>query len=571
MRLPCWDALARTLADAGCRAVFGLPSDEPGLLDAAARLPGPTVHVISDQRIAACAAAGYAMTTRSPAVLALTSGPSFANAVPGLLEAASLGTPIVAVTTRVPAERLGRGAFQQLDQRGLIASLAAWHHVVETPRQLTWAARRAVARALDGRGGLAVLEIAAEVAESEADVPDQAWGPVRAAVSRPDEAALDAAADLLIASARPVIVAGGGMRWSAAAGGQTLVRLAEELGAPVFTTAAGRGAVDERHPRAFGLAGLYTTPPADRLFAEADVALVLGSALEETVQMGWPALERTRIVHVDRDPYALGMVVEPHVGLVGDAGLACGELLRRLTAARRSPRGEWLAVQERVARVQQAWADAGYAESPVRAAIRAVQTRLGRPSVIVQENGLHDMWSYHYPVLEVAESTAVVCPGEQTMMGYGVAAAAGAALGAPAGGPGGDTAGGPVVVFCGDGALRLSVGALAVLAEHALGVVLVVFDNGGFGWPRHLRAKLAAPDELTRFARPLSIPDLAAAFGGWGCEVDGERDLEQALDQAGKHAAAGTFAVVRIPAPDHDVPAGVIAHAGEADLTEVSS
>jgi acetolactate synthase-1/2/3 large subunit len=58
---------------------------------------------------------------------------------------------------------------------------------------------------------------------------------------RPDDESARAALTLLEAAARPVIVAGGGVRWSGA--GSELVALAEALGIPVATSANGRAAI----------------------------------------------------------------------------------------------------------------------------------------------------------------------------------------------------------------------------------------------------------------------------------------------------------------------------------------
>src|SRR6185312_12142609 len=102
------------------------------------------------------------------------------------------------------------------------------------------------------------------------------------AVPAADE--LARAAALLAQARRPVVVLGGGAR---AAGAQAAAaRLADAFP----TTASGRGTFDEAHPLACGNVGLYATPPLDVLLDDADVVLVLGSQLEETMRMRWPRL-----------------------------------------------------------------------------------------------------------------------------------------------------------------------------------------------------------------------------------------------------------------------------------------
>ncbi|MCZ0983681.1 hypothetical protein O1L60_43695 [Streptomyces diastatochromogenes] len=152
--------------------------------------------------------------------------------------------------------------------------------------------------------------------------------PVRRLRFAADAEEVRRAAALLAGARLPVVVAGGGCKPADA--GAAVRHLAELLGAPVFTTAAGRGVLDEEHPLACGLVGLYTTPPADRLLADADVVLAIGSRLEETARMGWDGLDEKRLVHVDVDPAVFLTALEPEVALLGDAALVAGQLAAAL-------------------------------------------------------------------------------------------------------------------------------------------------------------------------------------------------------------------------------------------------
>ncbi|ACU38685.1 thiamine pyrophosphate-binding protein [Actinosynnema mirum] len=541
----CWSAVADVLAATGCSSVFGLPSDEPGLLDAADAHPGLRAWRIGDQRTAACAAAGHAMVSGRPVALAVNSGPGFANALAGLLEASSLAVPLVLITTSVPSEGVGRGGFQHVDQQRMLAPLTSWQYEARSAEVLTWAVERAVRLAVDGRAGITAVEIADEVLRAPVPAP-VGVRPVLPLRSTPSEDALERATALLDGARRPVVLAGGGCRWSAGSG-PAVVGLAERLGAPVLTTAAGRGVVPETHPLALGLVGLYTTPPAGEVLAEADALLVLGSRLEETARMGWDAWRSTPTVQVDKSAAAFGEGCSPEVALLGDVALTAGALTARVAVRDRAP---WSERVRGVALAQEECARASFARSPVRAAVRLAQRELGRLAVVVQDNGLHDMWSYHYPVLRVEEGTTVVCPGEQTLMGFGLAASVGASAGTPEGSV--------CAVFTGDSAFRLSAGALESLREQGSGVVVVVFDDAGFGWPRRLRLAVGADTRVTEVSGGPTADELAAVHGGWGATARTEAELVAALRTARDRAVRGGFSVVRVPAADDDVPVGVL-------------
>src|SRR5260370_27192393 len=90
----------------------------------------------------------------------------------------------------------------------------------------------------------------------------------------PDQ--IGAAVRLLSQAARPLVIAGGGARRA----GAELRRLVEALDCPLVTTAAGKGLLPESHPSNFGTSLPY--PPIQRLIADADVVLAVGTELGET-------------------------------------------------------------------------------------------------------------------------------------------------------------------------------------------------------------------------------------------------------------------------------------------------
>ena len=102
--------------------------------------------------------------------------------------------------------------------------------------------------------------------------------------------------------------------------------------------------------------------------------------------------------------------------------------------------------------------------------------------ILVQENGLQDMWSYRFPLYSCGADGGSVVPSEQTSLGFGAAAAVGVRLAAP------DR---PVVAFVGDGAFGMfAVDLPTALAQNA-GMLYVVLRNGGYGW---LQAQLDQRD-----------------------------------------------------------------------------
>jgi len=446
----------------------------------------------------------------------------------------------------------------------MASSLVKWHHVVESAERLEWALRRATHLSVNGRPGLTVVEVCDEAAREShrpASAPHASARPDAAAArppvgrlrTLPARADLERAAALLRRAQRPLIILGGGAK--AAGAGPAALRLAGRLGASVMVTAAGRGTVPEGHPAVLGLVGLYTSPPLEKLLAEADLVLAAGSRLEETVRMGWPEHATVPLIHLDADPHTFGQVVEPEVALLGDAAGTLEQLEHLLDEDGAGPdphtsaaRAAWIRRRTTLDEAAHAWRPDGGGFSLAREAVRAVGEVFGEHANYVHENGLHDIWSYHYPLLPIGADTRVVVPGEQTMLGFGLPAAVGAGLARPAA---------PTVLLCGDGALAMNIPVLATAAEYGVGLVVVVFDNSGFGWPRCLREMDGADAALTRFRVPFPFDEVVRALSGTVAEAKDAEQLRAALRAAAAAAAEGVTALVRVPVSDDDVPPGI--------------
>lgn len=107
-------------------------------------------------------------------------------------------------------------------------------------------------------------------------------------------------------------------------------------------------------------------------------------------------------------------------------------------------------------------------------------------------------------------------------MGYALPAAIGAALAKP---------GAPVVALIGDGSLLMSLGELAVAAEHNLPIVVVVLDDQALALIKLKQAKMQMAPRAVDFAGP-RFDLLAQGFGIDGVRVGTQADFERAFDAA---------------------------------------
>lgn len=538
MRTTTWNTVAEVLADAGCGLVVGLPADAPGLLEAAAEHPALTAVPVRDQRIGPSLAAGWALSTGRCAVFATTTGPGFLNAVTALVETDSVGAPLVVVTTRVAVAELGRGAFQELPQRGYADQFASWHFTVERSEQLSWALRRAVYLAQTPRRGITVVEVAPEALD-DSELPDAVRRPLAIPRPRPAEAQIDSTVELLRDAERPVVLLGGGAK--SLRGSAALTKLQSLLPAAYVTTGSGRGTLDERNPLACGSTGIYATPPIDALLNETDAVLVVGSRLEETMRAGWDRLADVPLIHIDTDTRSFGTVYEPTVAVLADAEDALAALVDRLAApVRVAAESAWVKeITEAKRAAVAAVTPVDFTKSPTRVTMAKLNAAFPT-STLVQENGLHDLWGYHHPFW--AGDHDFIGPGEQTMMGFSVAAAVGVSLARP------DKT---VIATCGDGAAAMALAAFPAARHHAGALLYVVWGNGGFGWPGLTRDD---DFDFTRFSSPTPVLEAMRLAGGLAFEVTNERELDDAVAEVSAALTKTRVALISVRVESTDLP-----------------
>src|SRR5262245_27619592 len=223
------DLLAGLLDAAGVRYVFGQPGGQTAALyDGIASCADIRHTLIRDERSGAYAADAFARLTGRPGVCDVTVGPGTTKLADGLVESLNASIPVIAIVGELPADweplREKGVASQGFDQVGFLKSITKSALVVPSITALPDLVRAALRIATSGRPGPVAVVI-------PHDVLDAAWEPgddplafavdersARAPALRcvPDPACIADAAALLDASARPLIIAGGGVHTSRA-------------------------------------------------------------------------------------------------------------------------------------------------------------------------------------------------------------------------------------------------------------------------------------------------------------------------------------------------------------------
>lgn len=540
------EAIVRMLIDSEVRHVFGLPGDTSmELYEAFYRHRDELTHVLTrDERSASFMADAYARVSGRLGVVESPSGGGATYVVPGIAEAQGSSSPVLSLTTDVPIAEEGRNVLTELDQESLFRPITKWSIKVKTSESAPDVLRRAIRVATSGRPGAVSMILPTDVLAGPVDerrvygVPELIEGPSFRA--RADPASINAAADLIARSARPMIVAGGGVLISGA--WEELTLLAESLNIPVATSINGKGSVPETSPISIGVVGGNGgRSSVNQAVASADLVIFVGTRTESVTTNNWSLPEQfgPSIIHIDVDPAQPGNTYQTQVSVVGDAKLALRDLLEAVDTGDSAivSRSEWIeAIQER-RDVERAEVDrrADSLSQPIKPqrVIRALRSYLEPETVIVADPGTPTPFiSADYPLPHAGRWTVI--PRAHGGLGYAIPAVVGAYYAAD---------GRRVVGLCGDGSFGMSAGELETISRLGLPITLVHFNNSAFGWIKELQHLYHQQRYHLVDFTAIDYVAVARGFGLWAEQVTDPADVDDVIRRA---LAAGKPAFVDV-------------------------
>jgi acetolactate synthase-1/2/3 large subunit len=303
-----------------------------------------------------------------------------------------------------------------------------------------------------------------------------------------------AAVELIQRSARPVVLAGGGV--VAARAHEQLVAFTRAAGVPYVTTlhglecGGGHGWL--------GMPGVYGTRAANSALHEADCILAVGARFDDRLTGRLDGFaSRARVIHVDTDASELGKLVEPEIAICADARMTLSALVGALGAA--PDRSDW-------------WGriDARLDADPIvpapahegEVALDELNAMLDGDAVVTTDVGLHQMWAAHR--LSVSGGRRWITSGGAGTMGFGLPAALGAQAAAP------DR---QVVCVTGDGSLLMHVQELVTASIEDLPVKVLLLDNQALGMVRAQQDRFYSGAFAADLGRQPDWPAMARACG----------------------------------------------------------
>lgn len=490
------DGIADEIAAHGVRDVFGIPGSGATLelIDALAHRD-VRFHLTHFEGSAAMMAGTSGRLAGRAGVSLSIKGPGLANTLPGLAVCHFESFPLVALSeAHLPDSPLSV-AHKRLDQAALVSSVVRARAVSSGNHSGFAELAEAAVREIPGP---TLLELAGAAAVS-AHVEVRSFLPA-------DESAAAAGGvvERVARAERPVVIAGTlALRqpWGARLG---------DLGVPVFTTAAAKGAVDETRPQA---AGVYTgvgqeRAPESAVLADADLVVGLGLRAGEVLKAA---------------PFACPSLNLDPVQAPGDAGFAFAAtagLARVADVLDALSQKSWgLELVERaLGSLEQHLLEAGFLPARVYDAMwRRFEGRVR----IVLDTGTFCTIGEH--VWRTRETGGCLSSGQGRSMGTGVPMGIGAALH-----DAGQAGAHPTVVVVGDGGIGMYLAELKLAVRHGLPLLVVLMTDGAFASIRTRALREGLTQEPITMDGRSWVPALDG-LGVPGRRVEAAPALERAL------------------------------------------
>ena len=494
-------------------------------------------------------AVGFARANLRLSTLACTAsiGPGSTNMVTGAATATINRVPVLLLPADTYATRHQGIVMQQLEHpteadvsvNDCLRPVSRFFDRITRPEQLLTALPEAM-RVLTSpqETGAATISLPQDVLSHAYDYPasffePRAW---RVARPQPEPALVKAAVDLILASDRPVVIAGGGVIYSDA--GEALMAFARAFETPVVETFAGKGAVQVDDWFTLGGVGTHGTPAAAEVVRKADLVICVGTRLIDVVTGSQTIFQNPDVKFLSINVDGRDAAKQRALSLVADAR----DTLEAVTASahgKRASRDIYLrevsALKERWLKQRESALQQVDGERMSQAQVIRVLNELAGPdSVVVAAAGtppgdLLQIWDPtggRHCHLEYGTSC----------MGYEIPAGIGVKMARPQS---------DVYVFIGDGTYLMNPTELASAVQEGVKITTIVSDNHGFqsvhrvqrartgiSFGNEFRMRNPKTGRLEGEFIPVDIAANAASLGARAIRVQNEDDLASALREA---------------------------------------
>lgn len=542
--------LAKALLEKGVEDVFTLAG---GFLNPALEgLMERGINVIgcTHEQIAGNLADAHVRITRKPAVC-LVGPEGFSNAVPAMMEAWGERSPIIFITSSSTLNRQGAGGFKEIDDVAIAAPLTKYSFSVNNGKRIGEFVDRAWKIAVSGYPGAVHISIPVDIMftsfDEDAGYDERPF--VRSARPAPrawpDPSSLAEVLEIILQARRPILIGGHGIWWSR--NEHKLEATAKQLGIPIFNMPGHRKMISQSSEVYMGLADIHQYPPSGHALDQCDVAILVGSRLDNQMNFGNPPMfpPSTRLICINGSHEELEMNRSADEVLLSDPGAFLDALADLKSQGRWQLDSSWLAtnhawrdewVQQTLAELEKDAADGGKIH-PLSLSLE-VQSVLGENDWLIYDGGNAHFWSEIGVKIAGAQGKkigGILHPSIFSVLGCGVPFALAAKN---------THRNSHVILVSGDGAFLSGGMAIEMAFQENLPIVVVIDNNAGLDFISQQQETLFTNQKhCATDLRDIAFHKLFEGLGGYGELVEKRDELVPAIQRA---IASGKPACVNV-------------------------
>ena len=527
--------LAKMLHDYGVTDIFHVP--------AVLRTTMAELETISNIRrihahgeaSAAYMADGYARASGRPGVCAAQIIGAL-NLAAGLRDAWLAKSPVIALTGGRDQATKFRKAYQEVDDIPAFEPVTKLNATVDSANRFPDMLNQAFRVAVSGSPGPVHLQFKGNEGQVDQEsfdetIPtsiDESVSSVPPYRPKPDIAQIKKAMDIINNASKPILVVGGGVRWSKA--GDLIDEISKKLKIPVATSLNGKDVINSTNPLNVGVVGTYSRGSANKSVLAADLAIFVGTDLGGMVTNFWTIPKiGIKAIHIDIDPEVLGRNYPLEVGIMADAKMALTEMMKFADETMVEKRISWV---EEVQSYCRDWYDEFRPllqsdNIPIRPERVCHDLSLNLPdnSFVVVDTGHGGMWMGGMFDLKSAGQSYIRSAGH---LGWAFPASLGVKCAVP------DR---PVICFTGDAGFWYHIAEVETAVRWGINAVIVVNNNGAGNQSKRGFDRVYGGTQTDK-AREMwtfnnvNFAQIAKHMGAESIRVENPKDFTPALQKA---------------------------------------
>ena len=507
--------------------IFAVPGEENLDLLESLRTSSIELVLTRHEQGAGFMAATYGRLTGKAGVCLATLGPGATNLTTPAAYAALGAFPLIIITGQKPIKTSKQAQFQIVDVVSLFTPLCKASTQIVNGNRIPSLVREGFRLAQEERPGAVLLELPEDIAEEETIEPVIPPHHRRYAVA--GDAALDEAAERIIAAERPLLLIGAGANRRRAS--KALRKFVADTGFPFFDTQMGKGVVDEDNELYLGTAALSSGDYVHCAIEKADLIVNIGHDVVEKPPFFMEPGGQT-VIHINYKAAEVDQVYFPQLEVIGDIAGSVERLGSRLDGKLQCDRSYYTALHHEIAsHISETSDDERFPMVPQRV-VADVRSVMARDDIVALDNGIYKIWFARNYIAN--EPGTILLDNALATMGAGLPSAMMAAMLSP---------GRRVLAVCGDGGFMMNSQELETAVRLGLNLVVLVLNDAAYGMIRWKQDQLGFPDYGLTFSNP-DFVTYAQSYGATGHRVERSADLVAVLNDAFE---AGGVHIVDLP------------------------